>query len=110
MVCVDVRLSKQKQTENKEAQSQRYMDVPSITEIKRAIPAHCFQSSLLRSLYYAVFDLTLLVGLFVITQFFLEKIHWAFLVPYIFLQGLFECTLLCCVATNSFYDMMDGTP
>nr|QWC69499.1 methyl-end desaturase 1 [Tigriopus californicus] len=40
--------------------------IPSILELKKALPAHCFQPDLTTSFYYAFKDLALVAGLYII--------------------------------------------
>ncbi len=44
--------------------------VPSILELKRKLPAHCFQPSLATSLWYVVKDASIIVGVYLALLFF----------------------------------------
>lgn len=58
--------------------------VPSITEIKSSIPAHCFAPSAWRSLFYVFFDLSVIAGLFGLAWY-IDS--WYFWPVYWLLQG-----------------------
>lgn len=90
---------KQEQKECKEQESFEWKDgeFPSIVEIKKILPKHCFQPSLSRSLSYVAKDITLVSILFASIYFAnnltVENVFWKstimfFLFPlYWFLQG-----------------------
>lgn len=58
--------------------------VPHISEIKKAIPAHCFQPSALRSIAHVLFDLSVIAGLFALAWW-IDS--WYFWPVYWFAQG-----------------------
>ena len=41
-------------------------DVPSILELKRVLPAHCFSPSLVKSYYYVLKDFVIIAALYVV--------------------------------------------
>ncbi|MBL8020424.1 MAG: fatty acid desaturase [Leptospirales bacterium] len=59
-------------------------EVPSIRELKAAIPAQCFQPSIWKSISYFLFDICLIAGLFALA---LYLDSWYFYPVYWFLQG-----------------------
>ena len=66
--------------------------VPRITEIKQAIPAHCFKSDLAKSMYHSIKDLTMCFGLYalilLVDRYELPAVVCAVAYPvYWFLQG-----------------------
>ena len=63
---------------NKTKQNSLLDDPPSIVEIRRAIPAHCFKSSLITSFYYVFKDILIISALFAST-FLVERYCWTVL-------------------------------
>mmetsp|Transcript_42095 Transcript_42095/g.103557 ORF Transcript_42095/g.103557 Transcript_42095/m.103557 type:complete len:405 (+) Transcript_42095:65-1279(+) len=67
-------------------------EVPSLLELKRKIPAHCFQPSLLVSLAYVVQDAAIITTLYVIAYWAYNHLpaalhNWVFLPVFWFFQG-----------------------
>jgi omega-3 fatty acid desaturase (delta-15 desaturase) len=69
-------------------QIERKTQVPSLIDLKKAIPAHCFKPSLATSLYYVVKDISIISLLFFIAVKFYSS-SWYFLISplYWFCQG-----------------------
>ncbi len=82
-----------KEEKEKIADSVVPTEVPSIVELKKALPSHCFQSSLLTSYYYVVKDLAIICALYA-AYLFVERhspspvLVWIAAAPvYAYLQG-----------------------
>ncbi|KAK5968981.1 hypothetical protein GCK32_008833 [Trichostrongylus colubriformis] len=50
--------------------------LPTVDEVRKAIPPHCFEKNLLTSVSYLVMDLAILAGLYLILPYVEHYLGW----------------------------------
>nr|ATV93529.1 omega-3 desaturase-like B [Patella vulgata] len=92
--------------------------LPSIIDIKRSIPAHCYKSSVKTSLYFAIKDVVLIIVLYFIGELLLKYLPlWAIVITaplFWFIQGTIftACFVIghdCGHGSFSNYDLVNDT-
>ncbi|ESO85881.1 hypothetical protein LOTGIDRAFT_74451, partial [Lottia gigantea] len=93
-------------------------ELPTIIDIKRAIPSHCFQSNVITSMYHAMKDVVFVIGLYILGELLLTYLpFWAVLVTapvFWFAQGTMFTALFvighdCGHGSFSKYDLLNDT-
>ncbi|KAK0398455.1 hypothetical protein QR680_002595 [Steinernema hermaphroditum] len=75
--------------------STEHKTLPSYEEIRRAIPAQCWEKSLPKSLFYLVLDFAILGGLYYAVPYIEGYAGWTGLLVWYWFMGMFGSSLFC---------------
>nr|QCY50866.1 delta-12 fatty acid desaturase [Cephalobus sp. DWF1301] len=69
--------------------------LPTYEEIRKAIPAHCFEKSIPTSVYYLIQDYVIIAGLYYIVPYVEYYASWPGLLLWYWFMGMFMSSLFC---------------
>jgi len=67
--------------------------LPTYEEIRAAVPKHCFEKDLKKSVYYLLMDFAILAGLYLVVPYVEEYFGWGGLLAWYWVMGMFLSSL-----------------